>query len=180
MDTVDVQAIEQLVLTQASLWGPRLAIALAVLVLFWGLAWLAGRAIRKVCARLSVHDHLAAFLARLTRLGLLLFGIVTALGTIGVDISAIVAGLGLTGFALGFALKDSISNLLAGVLIFLYRPFQLQDRIRIGGFEGEVRSIDLRYTELENAGNRILIPNAKLFTDPITVLAAGADGEGAS
>jgi len=170
MESVDVQAIEQLVLTQAGVWGPRIGIAMGVLILFWGLSWLAGRAIRKVCARLSVHDHLAAFLARVTRLGLLLFGIVTALGTIGVDISAIVAGLGLTGFALGFALKDSISNLLAGVLIFLYRPFQLQNRIRIGGFEGVVRSIDLRYTELQNEGDRILIPNAKLFTDPIRVM----------
>ena len=47
----------------------------------------------------------------------MIFGFVTALGSVGVDVSALVAGLGLTGFALGFALKDTISNLLSGVLI---------------------------------------------------------------
>lgn len=165
-----LQAIEQALLDQATLWGPRLGIAIAVLILFWLLAWLANRAVRKVCERLAVHTQLASFLARITRLALMLFGIVTALGTAGVDVSALVAGLGLTGFALGFALKDSISNLLAGVLIFLYRPFEIQDRIRIAGFEGVVQSIDLRYTELAHEGNRILIPNSKLFTDPITVM----------
>ena len=80
------------------------------------------------------------------------------------------AGLGLTGFALGFALKDTISNLLAGVLILLYRPFVIGDRLIASGYEGTVVSIDLRYTQLEGDGNRILIPNSKLFTDPITVL----------
>jgi small conductance mechanosensitive channel len=170
IDQMNMQTIHQTLLEQAALWGPRLGIAIAVLFLFWLLAWLAHRAVGKLCARLAVHAQLASFLARITRLTLMLFGIVTALGTAGVDVSAIVAGLGLTGFALGFALKDSISNLLAGILIFLYRPFEIQDRIKIAGFEGVVQSIDLRYTELEHEGNRILIPNSKLFTDPITVI----------
>ncbi len=170
MEPMGIEAMQRALLEQAALWGPRLGIAIAVLILFWLLAWLAHRAVRKLCERLAVHVQLAAFLARITRLALMLFGAVTALGTAGVDVSALVAGLGLTGFALGFALKDSISNLLSGILIFLYRPFQIQDRIRIAGFEGVVQSIDLRYTELEQEGNRILIPNSKLFTDPITVL----------
>ena len=76
----------------------------------------------------------------------------------------------MTGFALGFALKDTISNLISGVLILLYHPFEIGNRIKIGGYEGTVVSIDLRYTELEAEGNKILIPNSKLFTDPITVL----------
>ena len=84
--------------------------------------------------------------------------------------SALVAGLGLTGFALGFALKDTISNLISGVLILLYKPFKIGDRIKISGYEGIVVSIDLRYTELDAEGNKILIPNSKLFTNPIEVL----------
>ena len=60
---------------------------------------------------------------------LLLIGVISALGTIGIDISAMVAGLGLTGFALGFALKDILSNLISGVLILLYEPFKLNDSI---------------------------------------------------
>ncbi len=60
--------------------------------------------------------------------------------------------------------------LLSGVLILLYRPFELGNRIKISGYEGIVVSIDLRYTELDADGKKILIPNSKLFTDPITVL----------
>ena len=76
----------------------------------------------------------------------------------------------MTGFALGFALKDTISNLLSGILILLYRPFEIGNRIKISGYEGVVVSIDMRYTELEGEGRKILIPNSKSFTDPITVL----------
>ncbi len=103
-------------------------------------------------------------------LPLTIFGFITALGTLGINVSALVAGLGLTGFALGFALKDTISNLLSGVLILLYRPFEKGNRIKISGYEGIVVSIDLRYTELESEGNKVLIPNSKLFTDSVTVL----------
>jgi len=107
---------------------------------------------------------------RTSSITLLIFAFVTALGTLGINVSAIVAGLGLTGFALGFALKDTVSNLLSGVLILLYQPFKIGSAIKVSGYEGDVVSIDLRYTELNSEGNRILIPNSKLFTDPITVI----------
>ena len=71
---------------------------------------------------------------------------------------------------MGFALKDTISNLLSGILILLYQPFKIGNTIKVSGYEGDVVSIDLRYTELNSEGNKILIPNSKLFTDPITVL----------
>ena len=100
----------------------------------------------------------------------MVLGFITALGTLGINVTALVAGLGLTGFALGFALKDTISNMLSGILILLYRPFRIGNTIKISGFEGEVVVIDLRYTELSSEGSKILIPNSKLFTDPITVL----------
>ena len=94
----------------------------------------------------------------------------TALGTVGINVSALVAGLGLTGFAVGFAFKDTLSNILSGVLILLYRPFIIGDKIKIADFEGEVISIDLRYTTLNAETGRVLIPNSKCFTDPVTVL----------
>jgi small-conductance mechanosensitive channel len=73
--------------------------------------------------------------------------------------------LGLTGIALDFALKDAISNLISGVLILLYSPFEIGSRIKIAGYEGVVVTIDLRYTELDSERDKILIPNSKLFTD---------------
>ena len=102
-------------------------------------------------------------------MGLLVFGAVTALGTAGVDVAALVAGLGLTGFALGFAFKDIISNVLSGILIIVYKPFDYDDHIKVSSFEGTVTSIDLRYTQLEADGRKIFVPNSMLFTNAITV-----------
>jgi Mechanosensitive ion channel len=70
-------------------------------------------------------------------------GIVIGLGTMGVDVTALVPGLGLTGFALGFALRDAVSTLLAGILIILYQPFQVGDRIEVDVSAGTVVGIDL-------------------------------------
>ncbi|WP_207485602.1 mechanosensitive ion channel family protein [Arenibaculum pallidiluteum] len=97
------------------------------------------------------------------------FGVVTGLGTMGLNVGALIAGLGLTGFALGFALKDAVSNLLAGVLVLAYRPFRRGDHIVVAGFDGTVMRIDLRYTVLQTEDTRILIPNQQLFTNAITL-----------
>ena len=150
-------------------WMPNIGIAIGILLAFFIL----GRAITKVintsASRFDLDPHLVSLTRRANRITLFVLAVLTALGTLGVNISAMVAGLGLTGFALGFALKDTISNLLAGILILLYRPFRINNVIKVGSFEGEVIGIDLRYTILSSGQEKILIPNSKLFTDPIIV-----------
>jgi len=84
-------------------------------------------------------------------------------------VSAIVTGLGLTGFALGFAFRDSLSNILAGVLIVMYQPFHRNDHIAVAGFEGTVDGIDLRYTTLTAEDKKLLIPNSLLLNNPISL-----------
>ena len=160
----------QTLIEQTTLWAPRVGGVIVVFLVFFILAKIIKRIIINNAERLKLDRNLTSLLARTSSITLILFGIVTALGTLGVNVSALVAGLGLIGFAIGFALKDTISNLLSGVLILLYRPFEVGNRIKISGYEGIVISIDLRYTELDAEGNKILIPNSKLFTDPITVL----------
>ncbi len=165
-----METLSQILLERITLWIPHLATALVLFVVFWVLANLTARAIKKGARHIQQDATGVLLLARAAKIALITLGVVTALGNLGVDVSAIVAGLGLTGFALGFALRDTISNLLAGILILLYSPFEIGNRINISSFDGVVVSIDLRYTELETQGRRILIPNSKLFTDPITVL----------
>jgi len=160
----------QILLDQSSLWLPRIGGAALILLVFFIASKIVRNAIIKASERLKLDNNLASLLARISGVSLAIFGVVTALGTLGVNVSALVAGLGLTGFALGFALKDTISNLLSGVLILLYEPFRIGDTVRIAGYEGVVVFIDLRYTELDSAGDKVLIPNSRLFTDPITVL----------
>ena len=160
----------QMLLEVTTLWMPRVGGAVFIFVIFFIAAKITRSAIAKGSKQLKIDGSLTSLLARTSSVTLILFGFITALGTLGINVSALVAGLGLTGFALGFALKDTISNLLSGVLILIYHPFQIGDTIKIAGYEGAVVSIDLRYTELTSDENKILIPNSKLFTDPIVVL----------
>lgn len=160
----------QTLFDETALWIPRVSGVLVTILIFFILSKIAKQAIIRVAIRLKLDNHLSLLLARTAGIVIMTFGFVTALGTLGINVSALVAGLGLTGFALGFALKDTISNLLSGILILLYKPFKIGNTIKISGFEGDVVSIDLRYTQLVSAGNKILIPNSKLFTEPITVM----------
>lgn len=149
---------------------PRVAMGVVILLAFW----LVSLAVQKLIVRLSRRSHIVPdvlnLLQQAAKTALLIFGGITALGTMGIDISALVAGLGLTAFALGFAFRDILSNLLAGVLILIYRPFQRSDRIAVQGFEGTVIEIGLRYTALQGEEKKILIPNSNLFTNPVSVL----------
>lgn len=165
-----MENIIEMLLEGTALWMPRVGGAVLILIVFLVISKIIKGAIIKGAGRLSLDNSLTSLLARISSVTLIIFGFITAFGTLGINVSALVAGLGLTGFALGFALKDTISNLLSGVLILVYQPFKIGNTIKIAGYTGEVVSIDLRYTELNSDGNKILIPNSKSFTDPITVL----------
>ena len=167
-----MEELREEVLRQAILWAPTVAVALGLVVLFLVLSRLVHFAVLRLVGHTRAHGPLAELLASVARIALVVLGFVTALGTLGVNITGIVASLGLTGFALGFALKDSIANVLAGVLILLYRPFEVGDRIDVGGLAGRVAHVNLRYTELEGESERVLVPNSKMLTDPIRVAKA--------
>ena len=167
---INMEKITELLINQTEMWIPKLGSVIVIILVFLILSKIIKRLIIKTSERLNLDENLSSLIARVSRVTIIIFGFATALGTLGIDVSAIVAGLGLTGFALGFALKDTISNIISGVMILLYRPFVTGDKIKIAGFEGEVVCIDLRYTELEFESDKILIPNSKLFTDPIVVL----------
>jgi small conductance mechanosensitive channel len=149
---------------------PRAGAALLTLAGFWIAGRIADALLRRFGRGRMLDPDLTVLVGRAARAALVSFGVVTALGTLGLDIRALIAGLGLTGFALGFALRDIISNTLAGVLILLHRPFHRGDRISVAGEQGVVSEIDLRYTTLElDAGARVLVPNSTLFTNTIRV-----------
>jgi len=147
-----------------------LGVACLIMLAFYVVARILQSASMRVGASRHINQDLAEFMGRVVKVGVLIMGLVTALANLGVDVSALVTGLGLTGFALGFALKDVISNVLAGVLILIYKPFVKSDYIKVKGHEGLVVSTDLRYTILrDEAGAKLYIPNAMLFVDALRV-----------
>jgi len=152
-------------------WAPRGFAGLIVLAVLWLAASIVSRVVRAVGCRAKLDSVLTNLFARTAKAALLTLGLISGLGTMGVNVSALVAGLGLTGFALGFALRDTLSNLVAGALLLVYRPFGVGDRISVAGVEGRVVAIDLRYTTIEGEDKRMLAPNATLFNNTVTVFA---------
>jgi small conductance mechanosensitive channel len=160
-------------LEQTILYTPRLASGLVIFFLFWLAAHFSHKIIVKATHNASLNPVVLDLATAAVKITLLAFGAVTALGTLGINVSALVASLGLTGFALGFALKDALSNMLAGVLILVYCTYKLNDKIAVGGFEGLVTKINLRYTTLQTANATVLIPNSTVFSSPVQILHAG-------
>jgi small conductance mechanosensitive channel len=155
---------------QSKVFLPTAGVSLLVLLAFWIGGSILQRIIKHLGHRARLDQDVITLLGKSAGVAVTVFGVVTALGTLGIDVSALVAGLGLTGFALGFAFKDALSNLLAGIMILIYRPFRRNNRISVAGFEGRVIEINLRYTVLDAQEKRILIPNSTLFTNVVALL----------
>jgi len=154
-------------------FAPKLGVSFGILIAFWLLSFVVRRVISRISRSNKVDPDLVSFMRAGGKWGILLIGLAMALGTIGIDITALVAGLGLTGFALGYALRDTISNSIAGMMVIAYKPFRRNDLIKVGirEHQGYVRGIDLRYTVLENEeGDIIYIPNSLLFSHVVTVM----------
>ena len=157
------------IFTSFYLFMPRLGGALLIFLVFWILARILRKAVLRFGRTHRLSPDVINLMEQIAEVALIIFGLVTALGTLGIDVGAMIAGLGLVGFALGFALKDLLSNFLAGFLILIYNPFIRGDHITVSGNEGRVVEINLRYTVLQNDDKRVLIPNATLFSNPVIV-----------
>ena len=170
METAVQEWVDQIVA-----FVPQIGLALVIFLAFWLTAKLMRRGVRLALASLGADRiEVIKLLANAAHAGLMVFGAITALGTVGIDVTALVASLGLAGFGLGFALRDAISNVLAGVIVLMYRPFRVGDHISTGGHEGTVVGIDLRYTTIDSDDNRYLIPNANLLSRPVILPRAAA------
>jgi small-conductance mechanosensitive channel len=148
---------------------PRVLAAVTVLGVFWAVA--AGiRALLRVLFRRVISDLTVENLLKQVVYYLVwATGILVAADALGFEPETVVTGLGLTSLALGFALKDIISNFVSGVLILGLRPFQIGDEIVVGETEGSVQRIRLRATEIKTYDGRlVLVPNAELFTSRVT------------
>jgi len=154
----------------ASFWAAKIAVSLLIFLAFFAVSAVVKKMICGWGHRTEPQKQaVLELIGGIARVALIIFGFITATGTLGVNISALVAGLGLTGFALGFAFRDALSNVLAGIMILFYHPFRRGDRVVITGLEGQVTAIDLRYTTLEDDKRTFLIPNSILLTNAITV-----------
>jgi small conductance mechanosensitive channel len=135
---------------------------------FYAARWLK-RVVSRVMARRNADAELTLLIGRLTRWTVITLGLVLALQQAGVDVTAILTGLGVVGFTVGFALKDISANFVAGIILLFQQPFDLGDTINVQEYTGTVTDIDLRATEMMTFdGLRVMIPNNSILTSVIT------------
>lgn len=153
--------------------APRLVAAALVLLVAWLFARLVRGAVRRAAARLSTTGHVDVVVGSVAYGAVWVVGSILALAELRVSLTALIAALGLTGLGLGFAFKDILSNLLAGVIILFQRPFLIGDHVRIDTYEGVVENIRVRDTVLRCAdGTVAYLPNEKVYLAAITNISA--------
>ena len=118
------------------------------------------------------HFELSQLLRRMVisivRNTILIIGVLIALSQVGISLGPLLAGMGVVGFVIGFALQDTLSNFAAGMLILIYRPFDVDDVIEAGGVMGTVNEMSLVNTTILTFDNQtIIVPNGKIWGDII-------------
>ncbi|MFD3166424.1 mechanosensitive ion channel family protein [Herpetosiphon sp. NSE202] len=152
---------------------PRVLAAIVILLtLRYGIR-LANGATNRVLKRVELPSEAESLILRLVRILVIVAGLVIVLLVMGWGQLALsfVAGLGVSGLIIGFALQDITKNLAAGILLLFQRPFRVGDRILIGNDEGTVTDIAVRATTMRTAdGREVMVPNATIYTGTITNL----------
>lgn len=146
---------------------PNLLTALAIFIVSLYLARVVSNLLRRVLNRRSAPAGVTHLLAQLTLWSIIVAGTITALQRF-FNVTAFLAGLGILGFTVGFALQDIMKNFASGIILLLQQPFHVGDFIGVAGFDGTVLTIDLRSTEIKALDGRIVtVPNADILTSPI-------------
>lgn len=161
------KAIEQLTIFVTE-YGLR--IIGAILILFIGriAAGVSRKVVRKMLENVKTEPTIVSFVGSLIYVLILTFTVLAALAKFGVETTSMIAVLGAAAFALGFAMRDSLSNFAAGFLILVLRYYKVGDYIQSAGISGTVKEIQLFSTVLATPDNvKIMVPSGKIFGDVI-------------
>ena len=154
-------------------WGIRIAMALVIFI--------AGRWVIKIVTRLAermmgkagLDTMLTSFLGNILYTVLLLVVIIAALDQLGVQTTSLIAVFGAAGLAIGLALKDSLANFSSGVMLIIFRPFNVGDFVEAAGISGVVEEVRIFNTVMRTGDNReIIVPNSHIYSGPITNVSA--------
>jgi small conductance mechanosensitive channel len=142
-------------------YGPNLVSGVAILLIGWFLSKYLTRGARRLMAGAGVDSTLVGFAANLLYICLLAVVVIAALERFGVPTMSFLGVVGAAGLAVGLALKNTLSDFAAGVMLITFRPFKVGDRIEAAGVEGVVQEIQVFATTIRATDNRkVIIPNA--------------------
>ncbi|WP_298773741.1 mechanosensitive ion channel family protein [uncultured Shewanella sp.] len=154
--------------------GPSITFKVVVFILILLLAYFLGKMLSRLVKKavstssLNFSQLLQEFFIGLSGKLIFLFGLLFALSQLGIQMGPLLAGFGIAGIIIGFALQDTLSNFASGMMILIYRPFDLGDVVRTAGVSGKVSHMSLVSTTINTFDNqRLIIPNNKIWGDII-------------
>jgi small conductance mechanosensitive channel len=151
-----------------AIYGIRVIAALVIFIIGRWVAKGIRNLIKRLMKRTKVDKTLISFICNLSYVAMLAFVIVAALSKLGIETTSLVAILGAASLAVGLALRGSLANFAAGVLMIIFRPFKVGDYIEGGGTSGTVEEIQIFTTQLKTPDNKtVIVPNGKIFGDKI-------------
>lgn len=154
-------------------YGLRIIVALVIFIIGRIIAKAVASGTKKVMLKASVDETLASFLKNIIYYILLAAVVIAALGQAGINVTSFLAVLGAAGLAVGLALKDSLSNFAAGVMLILLKFFKKGDYVTAGGQSGTVTAINIFNTVLTTPDNKVItVPNSAILGGTITNVTA--------
>lgn len=164
----DLAGVTDTIVELGATWGLRVLGAITFLILGRIVAGMIRSGIRRVLERTSTDATLVPFAGSVAYWAVMAFVIIGVLGLFGVPTAAAVASLGAAGLAIGLALQGTLSNIGAGVMLLVFRPFKVGDYVDAGGTAGTVSEIGLFSTTMNTPDNvRITVPNSAVFGQTI-------------
>lgn len=160
-----LQEIIDQVITISTTYGLNAMGAVTILIFGWMVAGWAKGATRKALGRIkAVDEMLTSFFSSLVKYVIIAFTVVAVLNRFGVETTSFVAVIGAAGLAIGLALQGTLSNVAAGVMLLLFRPFKVGDFIEGGGLSGTIKEAGLFTTKMATGDNiHIVVPNSQLW-----------------
>ncbi|GAB4224938.1 MAG: small-conductance mechanosensitive channel MscS [Kiloniellaceae bacterium] len=164
-----VEEVWALVVGLVTSYGLSVIGAIVILIVGFMVAGWVRKSVSKALSRVKkVDETLRAFFSSLAYYAIVVFTVIAVLAQFGVQTTSFIAVLGAAGLAIGLALQGTLSNVAAGVMLLLFRPFKVGDYIEGGGLAGTVKSITLFVTELATPDNvQIIAPNSELWGSAI-------------
>ncbi|MBG0790845.1 MAG: mechanosensitive ion channel [Desulfovibrionaceae bacterium] len=173
MNGIDFQGLCNSLYFYATEYGLRIIVALLIfLVGRWVAKYLANLC-KKLMTRANVDETLRPFLRNIIYYVMLAAVVVAALGQAGINVTSFLAVLGAAGLAVGLALKDSLSNFAAGVMLIMLGLFKRGDFVTVAGESGTVAEVNIFNTVLTTPDNRVItVPNSAVLGGTITNVTA--------
>lgn len=145
-----------------------IAVIVAVYIAFYMLWRLIKLVSRPLFLKSKLDETTTVFVNSLIKYGILIFGVITALDSVGIKTSAVLTSLGIVGLTIGFAARDSLSNIISGVIIYLDRPFVIGDLVEVDDKYGKVDRITLRSTRVVTVDGKMLaVPNVDVINKTV-------------